>query len=244
MNWLDIRVKDWINIYEYLNDNDAKMVLSILYDLDFDEIEDLPYDLVIEKLNSIQFLTNPPKIKKPHLIIEGVDFYLMDFNRIEFGAFIDLEYYLTKEKNWYNNLPYILQILYRRKLKHEDLFEGDEWEPYNNFSTKRKDLFYDVLFVDVYGSLNQYLEFREKLFGTYEGMFNEKGDEIDEDTTRMTAEERKEIEQEKRIGKWSYELLLMKLSNNDPLKIGEAMKLPLTRAFNLLAMMYELKINQ
>jgi hypothetical protein len=244
MTWLDISVKKWIDIYEYLEEVDIKSIISYLYDIDYDELEDMPYDDVLEMENEISFLSKPiPKINKSTINIKGTDFHLIDFNRLEFGAFIDMEYYLTKERIWFYNLPNILQILFRRKIKEEDDFNGAEWEPYHNFGANRKALFEDILFVDIYGSIAKYLEFRENIFNTYEGMFSKKEDE-ETDTTRMTAEERKEIEKEKRIGKWGYELLLMKLSNNDPLQIERAMELPLTRAFNLLAMLYELKIGE
>lgn len=243
MTWLDISVNKWIDIYDYLEEGDIKTVICILYDIEFDELEDLPYEYVIELEKGIEFLAKPiPKINKDILEIDNNDLYLLDFNKLEFGAFIDLEYYFTKERNWFKSLPNILQILFRRKLKDETLWEAAQYELYSNYSAKRKSLFEDILFVDIYGSVSKYLEFRERLFTTYEGMFNEKENLNEVDTTKMTAEERKEIEQEKRISKWGYELLLLKLSNNDPLKIGEAMELPLTRSFNLLAMMYELKI--
>lgn len=245
MTWLDITVKKWIDIWEYIQENDIKTLISYLYDIDFDDLDDMPYDEVIELQNSILFLANmPPKINKDKLIIKDYEFHLIDFNKMEFGSFIDMEYYLTKDESWIVNMPNILQILFRQVIQEETELHGKILEPYYNFNSKRTLLFNDVLLVDIWGSINRYLEFREKIFNSYEGMFNEKEKTEDIDTTRMTAEERKELEKEKRISKWGYELLLMKLANNDPLKIREAMEMPLTTSFNLLAMLYELKINQ
>jgi hypothetical protein len=245
MTWLDITVKKWIDIWEHIQESDIKTLISYLYDIDFDELDDMPYDEVIQLQNSISFLSNmPPKINKDKLEVNGFEFHLVDFNKMEFGSFIDMEYYLTKDDSWIVNMPNILQILFRQVVSEETELHGKILEPYYNFGTKRTLLFNDILLVDVWGSISKYLEFREKIFSSYEGMFSEKEKLDDVDTTRMTAEERKELDNEKRINKWGYELLLMKLANNDPLKIRDAMELQLTMAFNLLAMMYELKIGQ
>lgn len=245
MTWLDITVSKWINISEYIKERDIKTIVSYLYDIDFDELDDMPYDEVIELEKSLIFLTNPPpRINKDKLIIKDYEFHLIDFNKMEFGSFIDMEYYLTKDENWIINMTNILQILFRQVVQEETELHGKILEPYYNFGTKRTFLFNDVLLVDVWGSISKYLEFRDKLFNSYEGMFSEKEKTEDIDTTRMTAEERKELEKEKRISKWGYELLLMKLANNEPLKIREAMEMPLTTSFNILALLYELKIGE
>ncbi len=245
MNWLDITVNKWMTLSESLIQKDVKMIISILYDIDFDILDDMPYDEVLEMENDIQFLFQAiPKISKPYIELDD-KLYLIDFNRLEFGAFVDLEYYLHKDKNWYNNLPHILQVLYRRVIKEEDAYDARMVEPYHNYSPNRKDMFRSVLFVDVWGAISRYIEFRERIFTTYEGMFNpveEQDEDGDPQKMMLTAEERKEIEREKRINKWGYELLALKLAKNDPLKIGEALEMPMTRAFNLLALMFELEI--
>jgi len=217
------------------------MIISILYDIDFDTLDDMPYDEVLILEENLSFLFKPiPKIYKSEIVVDkDQPLFLIDFNKLEFGAFIDIEFYLSKG-NLNKSLPDILQVLFRRQLQAETNFVASILEPYHNYSTFRRSLFAPILFVDVWGSISKYLDFREKIFTTYEGMFTRKEETDEVDESRMTAEERKEIEKEKRIGKWGYELLLMKLANNDPLQIGQAMELPLTRAFNLLALMYEL----
>jgi hypothetical protein len=246
--WLDITVEQYIDIYYELNnftDEESlnKRLISIFYNINIDEIDDMSYTDVYKKIESVQFLKKqiPVLHKKEILINCKYKFHLIPFNQLEFSAFIDLEYWLTKDKVYINNIPAILTILWRIKTKNADDLYPEEYEKYTGFGN-RIELFNDVRIVDVYGSLMSYLDFRHKIFTTNEGMFNEKEDDEEEDISNYTASERAELEKEKKTSKWGYELLLMKLANNEPLKIESAMNMPVTRAFNILALLFELKI--
>jgi len=240
MTWLDIKVSDWPIIQECINEGDMDGIICHLHDISQEKLDDMDYEEGCELRDSFAFILQPiPRLNKKEL----GELHLMDFNSIEFGAFMDLEYFLTKDQNWMDNIFSILPILWRKKTKTDDGWYGDEFEKYNNFSKSRKNYFSDFLWVDVYGGLMDYLDYRDRLYKNYEGMFDVVEQITEEEVVRMTAEERKEVELQRRIQKWGFELLLLKLSQNDPLRMGDAMELPLARAFNILAMMHELKIN-
>ena len=163
---------------------------------------------------------------------------------MEFGAFIDLESIFTQGSTSYvNSLPVIIATLYRQTEDRGGL-SVPKYEQYDNFNN-RASLFNQVLIYEVYGAIHKYLEFRETIFSSYKGLFQDKSEDEpleDIDLAAMSAEERKEIERNKRVGKWSYELLLFRLASNDPLRMTDAASLPVVHAFNLLGMMQELGI--
>jgi len=48
------------------------------------------------------------------------------------------------------------------------------------------------------------------------------------------------IDKEKRLEKWGWNSLILKLADNDILKVEQVSKLPLIQCFNILAMRVEL----
>ena len=170
----------------------------------------------------------------------------MPFNNLEFGAFIDLEHLLTANKdNYATNLPQIFATLYRRVVKEGDSFQEPVYETYSNWPKLRSKQYYQMPITDLYGTLIDYMNFRSKLFASYEGLFAEKEDSDGEiDYTGLTSKEIDAIKNEERIAKWGWELLLLKLADKDPLKIEQATKMPIIQALNILSMHQELKLGE
>ncbi len=64
--------------------------------------------------------------------------------------------------------------------------------------------------------------------------------EDDEDTTELSPEEKKEVENEKKKSKYAWESLIYNLANEDLTKVDEITNLPLTFVFNMLSMKHVL----
>jgi len=237
MNWSDISVQRYTSLWPYIQAGDVMSVTMELNDIGPDELDDMTLGQVESMVNESKFIFNTlPTVALP-ITINEERFEPIPFNRIEFGAFIDLEYHIM---DYMEHLPRLLSIIYRRPIKN-DIWSSDGWEPYGDFN-KRLTLFGECRIYEVFGAVAGYLEFRDNIFKNYEGLFSEKEEYDEIDYRSLTPEERKELEQAKRVSKWGYELLLMRLANNDPLRVSQAAGLSVTTALNLLGMMSELKI--
>jgi hypothetical protein len=237
-----LTVAAYQQLYPVLKQGDSDLVLCEIMDIDIEELEDMDIDTVNELTKSASFIYNPlPKISIPEIIIEDTTFSLMPFNRIEFGAFIDIEHYIKND--FIMNLHNILAILYRVKQPTER-WSGRTFEPYGDWMSIRPEMFQQRSIYEVYGAVNSYIQFRENLLKSYKGLFSSEEElpEEEEVKTRMTSNEAKEIERQKRTKKWGYELFLLRLAKNDPLRVSEAAGLGLTTALNLLSLMEELEI--
>lgn len=252
-NWNDVTVAQFVELYS-LQQDDFKTedeynihLLSILTDTSIEELEELSIDEYEELLGNILFIKQLP-IKQPQIVIttEAGKLYLKDqFNTLTIGEFIDLENLFTQ--SYIKNLPTILAILYRQKDIKNSLLFLDTYEPYGDWIFHRAPLFYDLSINQVYGVCNQYLEFRTDLFEKYSGLFDESsndeenGEEFDENESVIArAERRKEEAKQKTIKKWGWDIFLLRLAKNDPIKLEEATGMPLIQALNILSMKKEL----
>lgn len=251
-SWQQVSLEQYVEIIDVVGSlnkedyvDDTITLISILLDKAESEIAEMPYSKFIELEDKISFISEPiPQENKEELVIEGTAFRLIPFNQLEFGAFIDIEALLTQIKGSYlHNLAKIFTILYRKINKKETLFNKIEYESYGNWTDIREKYFNTLPITDIYGVIIKYMAFRAKLFSSYEGLFAEKETEEDEeDYTGLSSKEIEAIEQEKRVGKWGWELLLLRLAANDPLKMGDATDLPIIQALNILSMQQELKM--
>jgi hypothetical protein len=87
--------------------------------------------------------------------------------------------------------------------------------------------------------VHEYLKFRDNFTKQYENLFAQQFDE-DEDTTELTPEEKKEVENEKKRSKFAWESLLYNLAGEDITKIDAITDLSLTFVFNMLSMKHVL----
>jgi len=252
-SWDDMNLGTYIEFYGTLKDDELEeddvinLTLSILLDKGLDDIEDMDYDDYLIHLENIKFLNTPMgETYDEEITIDGITFRVLDFDRIEFGAFIDLEHMLVGTE-YIDNLAKVFSIFYRQVDKEGTTLNKAVCEPYGDWLDIRGTLFDKVSITSLYGLLTKYLSYRGKIFSIYEGLFQEKDEEMSEEELieelkDMTQKERDAFTQEENVNKWGWILMLLKLANNDPLKVSEAAKLPILEALNLLSMMRELKM--
>lgn len=250
-SWNEVSLEQYIEISEVIltdessDDTGAAItLLSILLDISEKEVKEMEYSQFATLEEDISFVKRGiPKNDKPFDLVDRT-FIPIPFNQLEFGAFIDLEHLLTSGSGSYvHNLHKIFSILFREILTEETELIGATYRGYSGWSDKVAGLFYPVPITQLYYVLIEYMTFRSKLFTNYEGLFSEKDDyDEDEDLSGLSSKERDAIAQEERVSKWGWELLLLKLSNNDPLRIKDATMLPIIQAMNILSMYQELKI--
>lgn len=245
MKWNDITVKTYQSLFEYIREGDIHAIVCELNDMDMDELEDMDVEEADELLRNHMFILNPlPKLPVQTITIDEHTFTLTPFTQIEFGAFIDIERIMSTDTHYIQNIHKILPLLYRILQPRKPLSEITI-EPYGYWGLERQEMFRQRPIIEVFGAIHTYLEFRDRIFKGYKGLFAIKEDEEDEPEEpqrRMTAEERKLMEKEKRVTKWGYELLLFKLASNDPLRVSEASGLGVATALNLLSMLEELQL--
>jgi hypothetical protein len=227
-SWNQLKVSQYLDLLS-LNTEDYKDTLdyrcdcvSIVYDVDIEVIEQLGIDELFE-LENLPFLKNPPKTFKN--VLGG--YKIIDFYKIKLGEFIDVEHYI----NDIQNAPIVLAILYRQ-------FKLDEWqneilEPYEYDIKLRSEVFNDTLMSDTFGVVQSYVEFHNHIMESYKDIFYVDESEDDEE---VTPEIQKEIEEEKKLLKYSWERLVFSLANEDITKMQEVLKLPAILVFNHLAM--------
>jgi hypothetical protein len=244
MSWDDITLGQYLELYDVLRseDPDEFTIMSILFDKAYDDI----YNMSVEEYKvletQIDFIKKPVTTKyKTELLLNNTVFKLLDFNKLEFGAFIDIEHLLMGEKDYSGKLSIIFSIMYRRVIQEGSDFEAEVLEPYGNWN--RTDLIDNVPVTSVWGLPQAYMAFRSKLFESFSGLFQEEEpEEEDEDLTGLTSTERNAIANDQKLKKWGWELMLFKLANRDPLKMADATKISIIQALNTLGMMQECKI--
>jgi len=242
MTQADITVSLYQSLWPMIKENDRVMLACELNDLYVEELDDMSVDEADKILLTTDILYQQlPKLPIKELSLDGHTFSLCEFGAMEFGAFIDLEFYISNDHIL--NLHRILAIIYRLPVPRGPL-EAYKIEAYDNYTEVRSQLFLPRPMIEVYGAVYAYVQYREALLRRYKGLFSQPDDDVEEEqpVKKMTSEEVKQMEKEKRIRKWSYELLLFRLTKGDPLKLKEAAGLSITEAFNLLAMMEELQI--
>jgi len=245
--WGDITLSSYIEVIDSVsNVDDIFEVLSIVFDKPLDEIESLDYDIILDMEKEVEFIFHPINNDfKSHITINGYDFYLIPFEELEFGAFIDLEHLFSGE--YIYNLPKILSILYRRIEKEGDYLNKPTYEDYGDWLNIRDSIFEMSIIEDVYGVISSYLKFKISIYSTYDGLFEETDEDLNEEEETemlrdMTGKEREEYYNEKNVAGYGWELMLLRLSNNDPTKMLEATSMKVYQALNVLGMMKNLKM--
>jgi hypothetical protein len=105
-------------------------------------------------------------------------------------------------------------------------------------------LFLDLPITEVYGLIQEFLQYRDKFLKTYENLFNPEAEDdlTPQEKAEMDAEEIKEIEDAKKSTKWSWELMIYTLCDGDLTKYEALGELPLVLVFNMLGMKKELNL--
>ena len=235
-NWTEIRLDQFKELYNLARgDFDSLFLynlelLAIVSDQDADDI-DISVNELTDYVKSLTFLQRePPKINDKvidNLTYKGV-------KNLTLGEFIDLEYYFALD--YIDNLEVICSILYRKT-------GLDDWseltfEPYRYDPKTRVGLFSELPITSVYGVVRDYMEFRDSFIKSYENLFQPDIEDTDEE---LSIEDKKEEEKEKRLEKWSWEMVIYELAGEDITKVDQVTDLPLILAFNFLSMKYETK---
>lgn len=214
----------------------AERYIDVLIEIteeDIDDIEDLPVSELKRIGKELFWLKKEPHKKYAEKI---GNYELIDFKKITWGMFIDLEFYYSKD--YIEHLETICGILYRK-------VDIDSWnhkvlEPYNYDPIERGKEFKELPITSIYGVATSYLEYRNYLVDdAYIHLFGGSFDEEDEED--LTPEEKKELEKEKRFNKWAFESLTLDLANNDITKVKDVMNLSLIYVLNMLSMKADMK---
>jgi hypothetical protein len=239
-NWNEVRVSQWVEL-STIDPTEFNSVflqtieaLSILSDTDPEELEDLDPEELIDLASQVSFIKREPS-NKPKQAVKG--FMLKPLDALTLGEFIDLEYYISQTTE---NFTLLLSILYKR-------WKRDEWgnlvfEPYVYKLNERTDLFNEVSINEVFGAVNNYVNYSNDFKQRYENLFNpviEQDEEVEFDAEDLKAEA-----EEKVFTKWSWEKLLYDIANEDLTKINAVTDLPLVFVFNMLSMVEELQLNK
>lgn len=238
-SWNEITVSQWVELNSIDQEEYNSVFLytleaiSILSDTDPEELEELSPEELIDLAAKVSFVKREPS-NKPNELVKG--FRLKPMDALTLGEFIDLEHYIGQSVQ---NFTLLLSILYKR-------WKTNEWgslifEPYSYSIMSRKDIFQEVSINEVFGAVNNYINYATDFKKRYENLFNPV---IEEDDTELDAEDLKAEAEEKVFTKWSWEKLLYDLSNQDITKIDAVTDLPLVFVFNMLSMVEELQLNK
>ena len=239
--WSEVTLEQFIEISEIDKEQGAyhynSEILSIVSNEPLENIEDIDIDELKDYIEQCKWALSQPSNKYKQ---ELLGMKIKPFNKLCLYEYIDLDYYFTN--NYIKNLANICGILYRQSKLNE---WGEEIiEPYEYDCTIRADKFLDLPITDVYGIINEFLKFRENFLNTYQNLFQ--GDEPPELTAeakaKLTPDELKEEEEDKKASKWSWERMIYGLCNNDLTKSDKIGGLPLTYVFNMMGMKKELDI--
>lgn len=251
-SWSNISLETYIElIYISTSDSDNKTfeIISLLLDISVDEVESMSYSEFEIIENDLKFTLKAIKKSNEPIVINNVTFELIPFGDLEFGAFIDLEHMVTSKDTLLDNLPKIYSTIFRRKISIDDGFSATKYEQYDNWWNIRVPLFNQISIDKLFYALNDYMEFRNNIYETYQGLFETKEEMSDEDKRileeekrHMTNVERKAEEKLERVNRWSWQLLLFKIANNEPLNIDKATEMPIIQSLNILSMLHELEI--
>jgi hypothetical protein len=240
-NWSQVTIEQFIEFSTIDREQGAyhynSEALSILSDEPMEVIEDMDVDDMAELVAEAKWCTSEPSKR---YINEVLGMKFKPLSKLTLYEYIDLDYFFTD--NYVTNLDKVCAICYRHSKVNE--WGNEILEPYEFDCNLRAERFHDLPITDVYGIINEFLKYRDTFLKNYENLFS---GELDEDLTHeerreLDPEEVKEIEQEQKIAKWSWEQTIYGLTNGDITKSEKVGALPLIYVFNTLAMKKELDI--
>lgn len=201
--------------------------VSLLLDLPINEVEDMSVEELTSALESFSFMR-----VLPSTVGMVGDYSFIDLNKITLGQFIDCEYYVSDTSKY----SYVLASLYREHRTNE--WNHITIEPYGYDIEKRNELILDSPMSSVWGAIQRYLNFRERIYKDYEPLFNSNEDEDDQPESQ---EEKKELLREKQLAKYSWDKFIYDICKEDLTKFDQVTDLPLILVLNMMSMA---KVNQ
>jgi hypothetical protein len=240
-SWNEITIEQFIelsnldaSIGSYSYNSEA---LSVLSDTSIEEIEDVDIEDMANIMLELNWAKSQPKNFYRNELLGMV---VKPISKLTLFEYIDLEHYFAN--NYISNLAIIAAIRY----KHTEVnkFSNLIYEPYSYSPRDRQELFLDLPITEVYGLIQEFLQYRDKFLKTYENLFNPEAEDdlTPQEKAEMDAEEIKEIEDAKKSTKWSWELMIYTLCDGDLTKYEALGELPLVLVFNMLGMKKELSL--
>lgn len=231
-NWSSITLRQYQELEELNDLSGIELILerlAVLLDTDIydSQIFDLDMDDILTISNKISWLDS-----EPNFIGTDIDFHLKpkDLNTLFLGEFIDIEHYINEP---IKNL-HIVSAIYFKKIKLDE-WENTIEEPYIYDIQKRSELFLDLPITYILKYYKSYLMWRDNFLKTYENLFIENQNEEVDLQGYDLIEYQKEVLEEKVKSKWSWESILLGLSNGDVTKFDKLFKTPLILVFNTLS---------
>ena len=198
-------------------------LVSVYLDLDTDEVENMTVSELNKHLLYLNKILN--KNYKPKDAIPN--------SVLTLGNFIDLERYLQNP----DNFGKVCAILHRKKRQNE--WGHLEYEPVNFDIDERAKHYEDADIECVVGGVNEYLKFRESIHSTYKTIFSIDEPEAVETDGLSDAEIRdleKEIEKEKQVAQYTWEIFVYWLADNKLTDVEQVLNFPVIYALNLASM--------
>jgi hypothetical protein len=213
--------------------------ISIVTDTDIDELEELSFNELVAIEKQLVWLTSEPSKNVATELNNNFAFGSLHYKGLDnltLGEFIDLNHYFSE--NFVEELPTIAAILYRQT-------KVNEWnetiiEPYDYDPRNRRELFMEVGITQIYGIITSFLEYKSNFEQTYANLF--KPDLSDEDIDDLDEETKREIAEEERLDKFSWERLIYSLTDGDITKTDKVLNLSVVYVFNVLSMKKALDI--
>ena len=240
-SWNEITIEQFIELsnldastgsYSYNSE-----ALSVLSDTSIEEIEDIDIEDMANIMLELNWAKSQPKNFYRNELLGMV---VKPISKLTLFEYIDLEHYFAN--NYISNLAIIAGIRY----KHTEVnkFSNLIYEPYSYSPRDRQELFLDLPITEVYGLIQEFLQYRDNFLKTYENLFNPEAEDdlTPQEKAEMDAEEIKEMEDAKKSTKWSWELMIYTLCDGDLTKYEALGELPLVLVFNMLGMKKELNL--
>ena len=239
-SWSDVTLEQFIEISAIEKSLGSSHynaeTISIVTDISIDEVDEMDIDELTKLVAKYKWVNSQPSKQYKH---ELLGMKIKPLSKLCLFEYIDIDYYFND--NYLTNLDKICAILYRQS-------KLNEWgevvlEPYEYDLNTRAEKFLDLPITEVYGVINEFLKFRENFLKVYANLFGEAEDELTpEELAALDPDEIKEVDQEKKNTKWSWEHMIYGLTNGDITKTEAVGALPLTYVFNILGMKKELDI--
>lgn len=225
-----MKVSDYIQILKIKNERfDIELdrslsMLSIYFDRDIEELEDIPITEVNRLIYEMQtFLSKEYKQgdSVPH-------------EKLTLGNFIDLETYLQNPED----LTKCIAILFRGQRKNK--WGHIHYEPVEFDINERANEYLENEIETYLGSLNNYVKFRESIIDTYKSIFGLDEQESEIETDGLNASEIKEIEEEEKKRKakeqYSWENFVYWLAGEKSVDVLNVLNFPILYALNMASM--------
>jgi hypothetical protein len=236
--WSDVLVEEFQELYELEREQPIDYLterLSILLDIDVDdeEFQQQDVDFLFDLINKYKWLDSaPPEQPKKTIQLNGLSLKLKPLNEITVGEFIDLNHLLEEP---IRNVHEIAAILYKQ-------YRANEWgheieEPYTYNLKERSEAFLELPITEIYGLIYQFSNWKEWIHQQYTHIFIDPED-LEEDFERDNlseaeqAEIERAIEVERREAQWSWEFLLLNITQDRFEQIDTVLNMTIIFFFN------------